>query len=138
MGYPDSFIIFGTIVFYMLIHEIFQLEGESVYRYTSEICTFILVISSSIAIELTKKKYKRTFVTEVVFPAYLIFQILVLARRQKKVFSIQDQKESGKAKADLFNCGFENMPPPALVSVENSSDYDEPTVMLFFPAVRIL
>lgn len=59
------------LIFYMLVHWMFQIEEHPIRRYISELCSFTLVISSSVAIELSQKKYKFSTVREIIFPAYL-------------------------------------------------------------------
>ncbi len=66
------------LLFYILIHWMFQIEEDPTRRYISELCSFTLVIASSIAIELSQKKYESTSVREIVFPAYLILLIFFL------------------------------------------------------------
>lgn len=60
------------LIFYLLLHWMFRLKEDPTSRYISELCTFTLVISSSVAIELAKNKYKNTMVKEIIFPAYLV------------------------------------------------------------------
>lgn len=64
------------LIFYILLHWMFQLEEDPVYRYISELCTFTLVISSSVAMELAKKKYRNLAVKEIIFPSHLILLII--------------------------------------------------------------
>jgi len=60
--------------FYVLIHWMFQLEEDPVRRYLSELCSFALVISSSVAMELSQKKYDFSSVRSIIFPAYFALQ----------------------------------------------------------------
>lgn len=64
------------LIFYILIHWMFQLEENPVRRYISELCSFTLVISSSVAIELSQNKYKYSSVREIILPAYLVLLII--------------------------------------------------------------
>lgn len=64
------------LIFYMLLHWMFKLEEDPTRQYISELCTFTLVISSSIAIELAKTKYKNSEIKEIIFPAYLALLII--------------------------------------------------------------
>lgn len=62
--------------FYFLIHWMFQLEEDPARRYLSELCSFTLVISSSIAMELSQKKYNLYSVRSIIFPAYFALQAI--------------------------------------------------------------
>ncbi|MCI9541027.1 MAG: hypothetical protein HFG39_08190 [Lachnospiraceae bacterium] len=67
------------LFFYILIHWMFKLEENPIRRYISELCSFTLVISSSVAIELSQKKYKissLSCVKDIIFMAYLPLLII--------------------------------------------------------------
>lgn len=66
------------LIFYLLLHWMFRLKEDPTSRYISELCIFTLVISSSVAIELAKNKYKNTMVREIIFPAYLVLLFIFL------------------------------------------------------------
>ena len=64
------------LFFLFIVHSIFQLGSVTLERFISEISSFVLVLSSSIAVELAKEKYKR--IREVVFPAYMFLLMVFL------------------------------------------------------------
>lgn len=67
------------LALYLLVHWMFQIKEDMSHRCISEISTFTLVISSSTAMELAKKKYKDSGIKEIVFPAFLVLLIIFVA-----------------------------------------------------------
>ena len=64
------------LIFYITIHWMFQIDEDPVRKYINELCTFTLVISSSVTIELSKEKYQYLQVREIIFPAFLSLQVI--------------------------------------------------------------
>lgn len=65
-------------VFYYLIRWMFQLEDNFEKQYMSELCTFTLMMSLSIILELSKSIYKNSITKEIVFPVCLILSNVFL------------------------------------------------------------
>jgi hypothetical protein len=64
------------LFFYILLHWMFGLTEDPRRQYISELCTFTLVIASSISVELAKKEYRNTQIRDVVFPAFMVLLII--------------------------------------------------------------
>ncbi|MDO5350042.1 MAG: hypothetical protein Q4E86_08895 [Lachnospiraceae bacterium] len=64
------------LIFYMLIHWMFQLQEEPTSRYITELCAFTSGVTPSVIMELSKKKYKNTNIKEIVLPVYLALAIM--------------------------------------------------------------
>lgn len=62
--------------FYFLVHWMFQLEEDPSRRYLSELCSFILIISSSVAMELSKKKYNSDSCRSIISTVYFALQAI--------------------------------------------------------------
>ena len=58
------------LILYLLVHWMFQLKEDPVRRYISELCSFTLVMSSSVAMELFRIKHIPYQVRAIIFSAY--------------------------------------------------------------------